>query len=372
MFIVDVKNVFDKRMKCPKCHYALSPFEIICPRCINFANLGIDNTVLSLPEQTVESSSNISDASFDVSQTDQPWYSKLDLDDNNPVAEIVTEPDKIEPAYASHIESLQGLINTKVVTISEPSGSPVTKIVDSQRMIAGRTPVYPPSNIVPRSKNRKRFNIFPFILLGSLLTMGVVLIVARNKYTLYIRHTRAIQVIKQADNILIQANASAAHFQQVELDPQQSIESFQLRTYHFQEAMRLCKAIQMLGYEQQVTGLEQDAGLGLRQVQADKEAQYARLLNASVATSITHYKRQVLTNEEAAQIRTTLQTECQTALTHVSTSLQYDPANAVALSQRVRTMRYMGDSVPAKVSLAHAILLCPNNPILSAEARIQK
>lgn len=81
---------------------------------------------------------------------------------------------------------------------------------------------------------------------------------------------------------------------------------------------------------------------------------------AEVAESITVYKGQTLTDEQAA----TLRAKCHSALSDCTQSLQSDPDNSVALAEGVLALRCLGDTKSADAAFAQAITLCPNNPVL--------
>jgi tetratricopeptide (TPR) repeat protein len=171
--------------------------------------------------------------------------------------------------------------------------------------------------------------------------------------------------LTKASQLITQADADAARFQQTELTPEQADTSLQTRTTQYQEAQRLCQLALALGADHQTaTGDQQGVARGLHQVQADKEAQSARLLTAEIGASIALYKHQVLTDAQATHIRAKLRTDCGAALADCADALKDDPANAVAWAARVRALRFMGEAKAADAALAHALTLAPGNPVL--------
>jgi len=143
------------------------------------------------------------------------------------------------------------------------------------------------------------------------------------------------------------------------------------RTLQYQEALRLCRKSQALGQGQSLLLLQQQATSGLKQVESDASAQAAWFLTGEVARYIARYKGVPLTNEKAASIRTGLRAKCQSALVDCAQFLAADPENCVALAERVHAFRHLGDEQSANSALTHALMLCPDNPILLMEKGIQ-
>ncbi len=171
--------------------------------------------------------------------------------------------------------------------------------------------------------------------------------------------------LTQASQLIAQADADAAQFQQTDLMPEQAAASLQTRTTQYQEAQRLCQTARSSGADQSTLSRDQQAAVrGLHQVQADTEAQSARLLTAEIGASIALYKQQTLTDAQAARIRAKLRTDGEAALADCVGALKEDPANAVAWASRVRALRFLGEPKVADAALAHALTLAPDNPIL--------
>jgi len=170
--------------------------------------------------------------------------------------------------------------------------------------------------------------------------------------------------LTQAGQLISQADADAARFQQTDLTPDQAAASLQTRTTQYQEAQRLCRAARPSGVDQSTALRDQQATRGLHQVQADAEAQSARLLTAEIGASIALYKRQTLTDMQAARIRAKLRTDSGAALADCADALKDDPANAVAWAARVQALRFLGEPKAADAALARAMTLAPGSPIL--------
>jgi len=178
-------------------------------------------------------------------------------------------------------------------------------------------------------------------------------------------------MLSRASDLISQANATQIQFQQSDLTPEIAANSLHSRTLQYQEALRLCRGSQASGRGQPSLILQQQATSGLKQVESDSSAQAARLLTGEVAKNIARYKGASLSDEKAASIRMGLRAECQSALVDCAQSLDIDPKNCVALAERVHAFRHLGDEQSANSTLTHALMLCPDNPILLTEKGIK-
>ena len=364
-------------MVCPKCHFALSPFDADCPRCKNFAALGIAVPALPQTAGDSEAEPTIPDTATNIGQStpvvaaDEPWYSKLDLGDEKssagvaskaePAQEIVAKPDEIvSTAKPAEIVST---ISPSPVEVSRPFASNAASM--SKPPPIRPAPIYTPSNANKAQKSKQRLDKkVVFLLSGLAVFLGLAFVVIRTLAATHVQQTKANQLHIQAKGLIAQAQANAIQFQQTELTPTQAAKVLHTGTAKYQEALRLCHAAQLMDGGEKALGLESVAVIGLRRIRADTEAQAARVLIAEVAESITVYKGQTLTDEQAASIRATLRAKCHSALADCTQSLQSDPHNSVALAERVLALRYLGDTKLADSAFTQAITLCPNNPVL--------
>ncbi len=380
-------------MVCPKCHYALSPFDADCPRCRNFATLGI--VVPDLPQAVgeVEAAPTIPNTAVNGNQStptgtaEEPWYSNLDLENEKPsdeeaseakpAQETVAKPDEIVSAVSPlTIEAFaHSALEPVLASMSKPSPAVLTSTV--KRPAIRETPVhvpptYPSPTYTPRidnaqkNKKQKLNKKVVFLWGGFAVLAGLAFVIIRTQAAAHAQQTKASRVLTQAKGLIAQANANAIQFQQVELTPQQADVSLHTQTAQYQEALRLCRASEWLHGGETALGLKSAAVTGLQRTQADTTAQAARVLTAQVAESISLYKGRTLTDEQAASIRATLRAKCQLALADCTQTLQSDPDNSVALAQRVLALRYLGDTKSADAAFIQAITLCPNNPVLLA------
>ena len=357
-------------MVCPKCHFALSPFDVDCPRCRNFAALGIAVPALPQTAGDSEAEPTIPDTAANIGQstpvvaTDEPWYSKLDLGDEissvgvaskaEPAQEIVAKPAEIVSTVFPSPAEVSRPFASNAASMSKP---PPTR----------PAPIYTPSNPNKAKKSKQRLDKkVVFLLSGFAVFLGLAFVVLRTLAATHVQQTKANQLLIQATGLIAQAQANVIQFQQTELTPTQAAKVLHTGTAKYQKALRLCHAAQLMDGGEKVLGLESVAVIGLRRIQADTEAQAARVLIAEVAESITAYKGQTLTDEQATSIRATLRTKCHSALADCTQSLQSDPDNSVALAERVLALRYLGDTKSADSAFAQAITLCPNNPVLLA------
>ena len=384
-------------MVCPKCHFALSPFDVDCPRCRNFAALGIAVPALPQTAGDSEAEPTIPDTAANIGQstpvvaTDEPWYSKLDLGDEissvgvaskaEPAQEIVAKPVEIvstaKPVEIVSTAKPAEIVSTakpaEIVSTISPSPIEVSRPFASNAASMSKppptrpAPIYTPSNANKAQKSKQRLDKkVVFLLSGFAVFLGLAFVVLRTLAATHVQQTKANQLLIQAKGLIAQAQANAIQFQQIELTPTQAAKVLHTGTAKYQEALRLSHAAQLIDGGEKVMDLESVAVIGLRRVQADTEAQAARVLIAEVAESITAYKGKTLTDEQAASIRATLRTKCHSALADCTQSLQSDPDNSVALAERVLALRYLGDTKSADSAFAQAITLCPNNPVLLA------
>jgi len=297
-------------MECPKCSYALSAFDVDCPRCRNFAANGIVVPSIQEPAQAKETEPNEANSATNLSQnppaTGEAWYSKLDLDDKEPVVEA-SQPIESKPSDGQHSSQMLP-INPAATQVAEPSLG-----------IRYTQPHKPPA-IQPRpDETQGSTKPAAFIISGLaacvILGLLVIWIVAKPSAM----SSNGNQIFSQHNNLSVKASSR-------------------------QEL----------------------------QAEADAKAQAAQSLNAEVAYSIARYKGQALTDEQAASIRESLRTKCHLSLRDCAQSLQKDPANVLALAEKVRALRYLGKAKPADIALSSALALYPNNPLLLAERNVNK
>lgn len=380
-------------MVCPKCHYALSPFDADCPRCRNFATLGI--VVPDLPQAvgedeaspTIPNTTVNGNQSTPTNTAEEPWYSKLDLENEKPSdeeaseakpsQETVAKPDEI--AYSVSPLPIGAFAHSArepvSASMSKPSPVVLTSIVrqpETRETPVHVPPTYPVSTYTPRidnaqkNKKQKLNKKMVFLWGGFAVLAGLGFIIICTQAAVHAQQTKASQVLTQAKGLIAQANANTIQFQQVELTPQQADVSLHTRAAQYQEALHLCRVSELLYSGESALGLKSAAFTGLRHTQADTKAQMARVLTTQVAESISLYKGRTLTDEQAASIRATLQAKCHLALADCAQTLQSDPDNSVALAERVLALRYLGDTKSADTAFTQALTLCPNNPVVLA------
>ena len=355
-------------MVCPKCHFALSPFDVDCPRCRNFAALGIAVPALPQTAGDSEAEPTIPDTAANIGQstpvvaTDEPWYSKLDLGDEISSVGVASKAEPAQEIVAKPVE-IVSTVSPSPAEVSRPFASNATSM--SKPPPTRPAPIYTPSNANKAQKSKQGLDKkVVFLLSGFAVFLGLAFIVLRTLAATHVQQTKANQFLIQAKGLIAQAQANVIQFQQTELTPTQAAKVLHTGTAKYQKALRLCHAAQLMDGGEKVLGLESVAVIGLRRIQADTEAQAARVLIAEVAESITAYKGKTLTDEQATSIRATLRTKCHSALADCTQSLQSDPDNSVALAERVLALRYLGDTKSADSAFAQAITLCPNNPVL--------
>ncbi len=296
-------------MECPKCSYALSAFDMECPRCRNFAANGIVVPNVQGHAQTKEAElypTTDSSQTASAIATGELWYSKLNLDDKEPVSEA---------AQPTASKSVEGQYISPVL----PTNPAATQVAEPSLGVRYTQPYKPPA-IQPRpDETQGSTKPAAFIISGLaacvILGLLVIWIVAKSSVT----SSNKNQIFSQHNNPSVEASSR-------------------------QEL----------------------------QAEADAKAQAAQSLNTEVAGSIAHYKGQSLTDEQAASIRESLRTDCQSSLRDCAESLQKDPTNALALAEQVRALRYLGRAKSADAALSSALALLPNNPLLLAERSVKK
>ena len=382
-------------MVCPKCHFALSPFDVDCPRCRNFATLGI---ALPVPAQNAENDLGNVSAVDNLSQAaaqdivGKSWYSQLDLKDKELEDKELEEKEFEDQEAAAESRSVE-----KKTAITPPLASKPLRPAPKQTITPA--PVFRPR--VPRgsmacqedmqdaptiqmhrdeTSNLVKSSSFLFGGIAALAVLSLVVLLsllifgtgtAAHKSSTTANPTlSADPMLSRASDLISQANATQIQFQQSDLTPEIAANSLHSRTLQYQEALRLCRGSQASGRGQSSLILQQLATSGLKQVESDSSAQAARLLTGEVAKNIALYKGASLSDEKAASIRMGLRAECQSALVDCAQSLDIDPKNCVALAERVHAFRHLGDEQSANSTLAHALMLCPDNPILLKEKGI--
>lgn len=287
-------------MECPKCQYALSDFDINCPRCKNFADLGLSVPASSIVEEAGAPESPVG--------SEKAWYSKLDLMDADlaadPAPSVQEDSHPIVPSVPliSPVPQFQRLPSRSVSTpVLKASSSPVITPVLSGVLPGGDTNPLPISMPAASSHTKRRAGKTPtFAVAGLAVAVGAIWFVV--------------------------------HSDIVSHEPQ--AESSRMR-----EAQKTV-------------------------AQAASKAQAASALVSEVANSITYDKSLTLTDQQAAALRTGLRAKCRSALDDCAQALQADPRNVAALAARVRALRYLGDAKSADISLSNALKTRPNNPLL--------
>ena len=362
-------------MECPKCQYALSPFDVDCPRCKKFAELGIAVPTLSSPANPVEADAALPSAANEVSVSTQSavstelWYSKLDLMDEGAATEDAT------PSRGENVASEKLAVPQSSGTVSaSPAPKVVREPISPSRVKSTMSAkgsntqikpveVLPPAALLPKERQGLGKNHL-FVLGSFVIVSGIVWFAIHAGAASHNQHAKAGRILAEAKELVAQANVTTAQFQQVDFTPEAANNFLRLRTLQYQKAAQLCQSVKSPDTMQTATSVEAAAARGLYEVQADTKAQTARALTAQVAEEIAHYKRLTLTDQQAASIRAELRAKCQSALNDCTQSLQTDPANAVAHAERVRALRYLGDAKSADASLTDALQVCPSNPIL--------
>lgn len=411
-------------MQCPKCGYVLTPFEVDCPRCKIF-----DWFVSAPPEISPEdtAASPASEADAPAAAPSVPLASELKGEDRgaatalipcplcqhpvsphalqcpscgHPMTPLPPEPEATKPVIAPKPAALVKPAAVQPVAAMRPvvPVPPVREIIPpTQRVIPDSSaprPSIAPAVAVPQVPAARELPLAPAGELRlspppsqeawphkPLALVAAALAVVAASIWLGLSLSRAGHIhpatvspqLTQASQLISQADADAARFQQTDLTPDQAAASLQTRTTQYQEAQRLCQASFPLGAGRAIALSDQQAAArGLHQVRADTEAQSARLLTAEIGASIALYKRQTLTDAQAARIRAKLRTDSSAALSDCANAIKDDPANAVAWAARVQGLRFLGESKAADVALAHALTLAPGNPILVAQGGTPK
>lgn len=362
-------------MECPKCQYALSPFDVDCPRCKKFAELGIAVPTLSSSAPSVETHTSLlvppseNSTSTQSAGSVEPWYAKLDLMDECAAAgDAVPSNDENSAPKKLPSPQVHGTVSASPSPKFVRESALPLRVKSMMPVEVLNTPtkpaeVLPPATLLP--KERQGFSKNSVFALGSLVIVCSTAWLAIHAGSIsHDRHTKAGRMLAEAKELVTQANVTTSQFQQVDLAPEAARESLQLRTLQYQKAEQLCQSAKSLDAMQTSTSVKAATTRGLYKVRADTKAQTARALTAQVAEEITHYKSLTLTDQQAASIRAKLRAECQSVLGDCAQSLQTDPANPVALAERVRALRYLGDAKSADASLTDALQVCPSNSIL--------
>ena len=400
-------------MQCPKCGYVLTPFEVDCPRCKIF------DWFVSVPPAKLENTDDVpaSEAAGPVTLPTVPLASELDAEDKKrspalvpcPLCQHLVSPHALQCPSCGHPmastatkpEAAKSVSTVLPVTAMKPA-APIASVrevgLPARRPIPVPLPPRPsvsPAVAIPQAAPPRELPLTPArevrlepqtfreerTSYKPLAFAAVALAVVALSIWLGLSLSRAGRnhpaeaspLLRQASQLISQADADALQFQQTELTPEQATVSLQTRTTQYQEAQRLCQAAAPSGADQSTRLRNQQAATsGLHQVQADTEAQSARLMTAEIGASIALYKHQTLTDTQAARIRSKLRADCGAALTDCADALKDDPANAVAWASRVRALRFLGEPKAADAALAHALKLSPGSPILLAQGGTPK
>ena len=413
-------------MQCPKCGYVLTPFEVDCPRCKIF-----DWLVSVPPEAPTDGSQNAAagnDADGPAVSPSIPLAVELEGEDKKPATALIScplcqhpvspralqcpncghpmtpaspslgvlKPEVMKPVIAAKPDAAIQPVAAKnpvalvppvrellppiqrVVPVSPPSRPSVTPAAAVPQAAAPRElPLAPAGELRPEPQSlheaRTSYKPLAFVAITlAVVTLSLWLILSLSKAGRN-HSAEASPQLTRASQLILQADADAARFQQTDLTPDQAAASLQTRTTQYQEVQRICQAAFLSGVDRVTASRDQQAATsGLHQVQTDTEAQSARLLTAEIGASIALYKRQTLTDAQAAQIRAKLRTDSEAALADCADALKEDPANAVAWASRVRALRFMGEAKAADAALARALTLVPGSPILLTQGGAPK
>ena len=312
----------------------------------------------------------------------KPWYSQLDLKEKG-----LEEEELEDQEAATESRSVEKKTATTPPLARKPlrpapkqtiTPAPVFRPRVPRRSMACQEDMQDAPTIQMHPTERSSFVKSPSFLFGGIAALAVLSLVVLLSLLIFGTGTAAHKssttanpMLSRASELISQANATQTQFQQSGLTPEVAATSLRSRTLQFQEALRLCRKSQASGQGQSSLILQQQATSGLKQVESDSSAQAARLLTGEVAKNIALYKGASLSDEKAASIRMGLRAECQSALVDCAQSLDIDPKNCVALAERVHAFRHLGDEQSANSTLTHALMLCPDNPILLTEKGIQ-
>ena len=367
-------------MECPKCHFALSPFDADCPRCKNFATLGIalpapvaaQNTKADLGD--VNTADNLIQAAS-PDTVGKPWYSQLDLSDQgleDKGSDVVSRAVETKTATSPHLA--RKLVRTIPPLAITPAAIFIPRVprrsIAQQDIQDAATTQMSPAETSSLGKSTSFLYGGIAVLGGLSLVVLLLLLIFEAGTTTRKPSPPANSMLSRASDLITQANATQTQFQQIDLTPEIAATSLHSRTMQYNESLRLCRGSHASGDEQMSLFIQQKAANGLKQVEADSSAQAARYLTAEVAKSIAQYKGAKLTNGQAASIRTSLRAKCQAALVDCDHSLHDDPTNSVALAERIHAFRHLGDEKSADSALARALILRPDNSILLREKSI--
>lgn len=154
-------------MVCPKCQYSLTPFDVDCPRCRNFASLGIAVPALPQTAGDSEAKPTIPDTAANIGQStpivaiDEPWYSKLDLEDEKSSAEVASKDEPAQEIVARPVEVIF-TISPSPAEVPRPFASNAVSI--SKPPPTRPSPIYTPSNANKAQKSKQRSINFLFRL----------------------------------------------------------------------------------------------------------------------------------------------------------------------------------------------------------------
>ena len=293
-------------MECPKCRYALSAFDVNCPRCKNFADLGLPVPNLSATASSLDNNSAPSTVETiglpEPAESEKAWYSKLDLMDAKPATEDAAPAVQENlPPIISSTPQFQSLSSQLAVSKPIPKAIFIPSPAPNNARPGGDAVSRPAViSAAPAPIRGKADSIRIFAAISFAAAVGAVWFVV---------HPKTVSREQQAKSSWINASHNPV-------------------------------------------------------AQADIKAQAAGVLVSEVATSIAYDKTLTLTDQQAAILRTGLRAKCRSALADCAQALQADPSNAAALAARVRALRYLGDAKSADISLSNALKTCPDNPVL--------
>lgn len=234
-------------MECPRCRYMLSAFDADCPRCKNFGTPRLVSSTLET-EQTNGEEVRMPKAEKNFGQsasptaTVEPWYSKLDLEEIQPVSEAPALDNKPEPASSISPITEPALPHPTQVISPTPVRSATTSTIMVPRSVFQEPSVPTPLTLPPRSAGTwgsgKRL-IFTIGGLAVLVVLGLLL--TRTEAAFRKQYTQANQMLTQAKALIVQATITTTLFRQADLSPEQANESLRSRTLQYDKALQLCQ-----------------------------------------------------------------------------------------------------------------------------------
>jgi DNA-binding helix-hairpin-helix protein with protein kinase domain len=239
--------------------------------------------------------------------------------------------------------------------IPEPAPAPIVK------------PIPPPEPQGPRITTAVRQEPRPALNLGNWPLVGGVVFIAIALSLFSSAQSRKLEIERNLTMSRSILSEIKSEFDQLEaLKPGASIETYTLSIEKKAEAVSILAdgVLKLDKGNRDGSSSKEAAKNAILRIRADKEAFAAGADVAAVTKAIERYKNKALTDAQAQKIRDQLKAQCEAALAHTDKALGVDAKNRLALTEKVRALRLMGETVKAETAANDALLIYPNDPEL--------